>query len=326
MGFPDIRLRRLRRSAAIRRLVRETVLTPADLIYPMFVVGGTDVRREIEAMPGQYHLSVDRLIAEAAAVQESGVSGVILFGLSDRKDDQASGAYRSHGPVQQAVSELRRQLPDLVVATDVCLCGYMDHGHCGVVDQGEIINDESLALLARAAVSHAAAGAQIVAPSDMMDGRVQAIRAALDESGHQQVAIMSYSAKYASAFYGPFRSAAQSAPSFGDRRTYQMDPANVREALREVEEDLCEGADMVMIKPALAYLDVIRAVRERCSVPVAAYNVSGEYSMVKAAAARGWIDERAVVLEALTAMRRAGADMILTYHAPDAARWLKTDG
>ncbi len=322
MGFPTTRLRRLRRSARLRGMVRETRLHPEDFIYPLFVVPGTGVREEIPAMPGIHHWSVDLVSEEVSRAVELGVGAIILFGIPERKDDWASEAYNDAGTVQRAVAALKDRFPDLVVMTDVCLCQYTSHGHCGVIRDGVVDNDATLDLLAQTAVSHARAGADVVAPSDMMDGRVGAIRSALDENGFGEVAVLSYAAKYASAYYGPFREAAHSAPAFGDRRTYQMDPGNAREALREVALDLEEGADLVMVKPALAYLDVIRRVRDSFPVPVAAYNVSGEYSMIKAAAQRGWLDERQVTLETLLAIKRAGADLILTYHACDAARWL----
>ena len=319
-----MRPRRLRSNAVLRDMVRETVLRTQDLIYPLFVVSDLEpVRREIGSMPGVFQFSVDELRKEAEAVAESGVSAVILFGLPDSKDDIASGAYADRGVVQRAVRAIKSDNPDLLVITDVCLCEYMSHGHCGIVRGGEVMNDESLDLLAKTAVSHAVAGADIVAPSDMMDGRVAAIRAALDEHQLQNTPILSYAAKYTSAMYGPFRDAADSAPQFGDRKSYQMDPANRREALKEVAMDIAEGADMIMVKQALTYLDIVREVRDTVNVPVAAYNVSGEYAMVKAAAANGWIDERASVLEILTSMKRAGADLILTYHAKDVARWLR---
>jgi len=322
--FPDLRMRRLRRTPNLRRLLRETTLTVDDLVYPMFVVPGHDVRAEINSMPGQFHLSVDRLAREAEAVHGLGIPAILLFGLPEAKDEQGSAAYDPEGVVQQAVRTVKRSLPDLVVITDVCLCQYTSHGHCGVVSEGCIDNDKTLELLARTALSHAEAGADIVAPSDMMDGRVAAIRETLDENDLQDVIVMSYAAKYASAFFGPFREAADSPPKFGDRRSYQMDPANSREALREVELDISEGADIVMIKPALAYLDVIRSVRDTFAHPIAAYSVSGEYSMIKAAAQRGWLDERQVTLEMLTAVRRAGADIVITYHARDVADWLRS--
>jgi porphobilinogen synthase len=302
-------------------MVRETRLAPDQLIYPMFVAPGRGVRREIGSLPGCFHLSPDEAAREASEVERLGIAGVILFGLPEGKDDLGSQGYAEDGVVQQAVRAIRGECRDLLVATDVCLCEYTSHGHCGVVEDQEVRNDATLALLARMALSHARAGAHLVAPSDMMDGRVAAIRGALDASGFADVSVMSYAVKYASAFYGPFREAAGSAPLFGDRRSYQMDPPNVREALREARLDSEEGADILMVKPALAYLDVLRAVRDAADRPVAAYNVSGEYAMVKAAAARGWIDERRVVVETLTGIRRAGADVILTYHAKDFARW-----
>jgi porphobilinogen synthase len=320
---PFARFRRLRRSAALRRLVRETTLSPADFVYPIFVVHGTDVREEIPSMPGQHHLSLDYLPMEADALRSLGVRAVLLFGLPATKDEDGSEAYADGGIVQQAVRALKAADPELVVITDVCLCEYTDHGHCGVIADGEVDNDATLELLSRTAVSHAAAGADVIAPSDMMDGRVAAIRSALDDVGFGSTPIMSYAAKYASAFYGPFREAAESAPQFGDRRGYQMDPPNTREALREIEADIAEGADVVMVKPALAYLDVLSQARQRFDLPLAAYNVSGEYAMVQAAAQNGWIDGRAVTLEVLTAIKRAGADIIITYHAKDAARWLQ---
>ena len=317
------RFRRLRRSAGLRRLLRETTLSPSDFVYPLFVVPGQDVREEISSMPGQYHVSLDRLAAEAEELGSLGVPAVLLFGLPSAKDDVGSEAYADDGIVQEAVRALKVADPELVVMTDVCLCEYTSHGHCGVIIDGEIDNDSSLELLARTAVSHARAGADVVAPSDMMDGRVAAIRAALDEAGLSQTPIMAYAAKYASAFYGPFREAADSAPQFGDRRGYQMDPPNAREALREIEADIAEGADIIMVKPALAYLDVVSQARARFDLPLAAYNVSGEYAMVHAAARNGWIDGPRVALEVLTSIKRAGADIIITYHAKEAARWLR---
>ncbi|MBW2101589.1 MAG: porphobilinogen synthase, partial [Deltaproteobacteria bacterium] len=307
-----IRPRRLRRSPGLRAMVRETHVQPTDFIAPLFVKPGKGIRDPIGAMPGQYQFSVDTLVQEARELRDLGVPSVIIFGLPDRKDPVGSRSWADDGVVQQAVSALKEALPDLVVITDVCLCEYTDHGHCGVIRNGEVDNDATLELLARQAVSHAGAGADLVAPSDMMDGRVAAIREALDDSGYENTGILSYAAKYASAFYGPFREAAESAPQFGDRRGYQMDPANALEALREVELDLEEGADMVMVKPALAYLDVIRQVRDYC--------VSGEYAMVKAAAQNGWVDGDLVMMETLTAVKRAGADLILTYFAKDASR------
>jgi porphobilinogen synthase len=302
-------------------MVRETRLTPERLVYPLFVAPGKGVRKEISSLPGCFHLSADQAAREAREVESLGIGGVILFGLPSAKDAQGSEGYAEDGVVQNAVRAIRSECRDLLVMTDVCLCEYTSHGHCGLVEDGVVQNDPTLELLARMSLSHARAGAHVVAPSDMMDGRVAAIRKALDGGGFSGIPILSYAAKYASAYYGPFREAADSAPQFGDRRGYQMDPANAREALREVRLDLAEGADMVMVKPALAYLDIIRAVREMVDVPVAAYNVSGEYAMVKAAAARGWIDEERIVRETLVSIARAGADIILTYHAKDFARW-----
>ena len=320
MSYPDERPRRLRKSERLRAMVRETTLTPASLIYPLFVTPGNGIRREIPSLPDCYHLSVDQVAREAEVVEKLGIGGVILFGLPSAKDPVGSEGYADDGVVQQAIRAVRSVCKELLVFTDVCLCEYTSHGHCGVVEQGEVQNDPTLELLSRMAVSHAKAGAHVVAPSDMMDGRVGAIRDALDAAGFAGLPILSYAAKYASAFYGPFREAADSAPQFGDRRGYQMDPGNVREALREVRLDVEEGADIVMVKPALPYLDVIRAVKESVDRPVAAYNVSGEYAMVKAAAAKGWIDEERMMREILTSIRRAGADVILTYHAKDFAR------
>lgn len=322
-GFPAVRPRRLRRTERLRALVRETRLTPERLIYPMFVAPGQGVRREIPSLPGCFHLSPDEAAREAREVESLGIGGVLLFGLPSAKDPKGSEGYAEDGVVQKAVRAIRGECRELLVVTDVCLCEYTSHGHCGVIEGEEVANDPTLELLSRMAVSHARAGAHVVAPSDMMDGRVAAIRGGLDAAGLSSIPILSYAAKYASAFYGPFREAADSAPQFGDRRGYQMDPANAREALKEVRLDIDEGADMVMVKPALAYLDIIRAVRESFDVPVAAYNVSGEYAMVKAAAAKGWIDERRIVQETLTSMARAGADVIFTYHAKDFARWAK---
>jgi porphobilinogen synthase len=317
------RFRRLRRSQALRDLVRETRLSPQDFVYPLFVTHGENVRREIESMPGQYQLSLDQLPAEAEELRSLGIPAVLLFGLPDAKDDAGSEAYDPDGIVQRAIRTLKQAAPDLAVITDVCLCEYTSHGHCGVIVDGEVDNDQTLPLLARTAVSHAQAGADVVAPSDMMDGRVDAIRQALDEAGFPATPVMSYAAKQASAFYGPFRVAAESAPQFGDRRGYQMDPANAREAMREIEADIEEGADIVMVKPALPNLDLIARARDRFDLPLAAYNVSGEYAMVKAAAAAGYLDERLATLEVLTAIKRAGADIIITYHAKEAARWLR---
>jgi porphobilinogen synthase len=321
--FPVVRPRRLRRTAALRGLVRETALDPADFVYPLFVRPGEGVKREIAAMPGVHQLSVDRAVEEVAAAREDGVGAVILFGLPARKDSEGSEAWDDQGAVQTAVRRIKHDLPETIVITDVCLCEYTSHGHCGVIHDGAVHNDETLELLAKAAVSHARAGADVIAPSDMMDGRIGAIRTELDAAGFTETVLLSYAAKYASAFYGPFREAAESAPQFGDRRGYQMDPANADEALREVGLDIDEGADIVMVKPALAYLDVIRRVKDAYPVPVAAYNVSGEYSMLLAAAERGWIERERAILEVLTSIKRAGADIILTYHAREAARLLK---
>jgi porphobilinogen synthase len=320
--FPATRLRRLRRTAATRGLVRETKLDVAELVFPMFVCPGDGVVAPLEGLPGIARRSVDRTCDEAEELYELGVRAVLLFGIPEEKDEVASGAYDEDGIVQRALRRLRDRVPELVLVTDVCLCEYTSHGHCGVVRDGEVLNDVSLELLARTAVSHAEAGAHIVAPSDMMDGRVGAIRGQLDAEGFENVAIISYAAKYASAFYGPFREVADSAPAFGDRRSYQMDPPNVREAMRELALDVAEGADVLIVKPALPYLDVIAAARARFDLPIAAYNVSGEYAMVKAAAAAGWLDERQAALETLLAIKRAGADLIFTYWAKDVARWL----
>ena len=323
MSFPIIRPRRLRQSATLRALVRETEMSVGHLVQPLFVREGRNLRKPIGSMPGQFQFSVDELVREAAQLHKLGVPAVILFGIPVRKDEKASGAYAPNGIVPKAVRALKKELPELLVITDVCLCEYTSHGHCGVVRHGKILNDPTLALLAKAAVAHAAAGANIIAPSDMMDGRVAAIRAALDKAGHVDTPIMSYAAKFASAFYGPFREAAESPPQFGDRKTYQMDFANANEALREVALDIAEGADIVMVKPGLPYLDLVWRVKEKFGYPVAVYNVSGEYAMVKAAASNGWLDEKQTVLEMLTGFRRAGANLILTYWAKDAARWLK---
>jgi porphobilinogen synthase len=314
------RPRRLRRSAAVRALVRETRLSPENFVYPMFVRSGEGLRREISSMPGVFHLSVDQAVAEAAAAKAEGIPGILLFGLPDEKDSIGSGAYDAEAPVQMAVRAIKRDVPGLLLITDVCLCEYTSHGHCGIIVDDEVTNDATVEQLARAALSHAAAGADIVAPSDMMDGRVGRIRSALDDAGFNHVAIMSYAAKYCSAFYGPFREAADSAPAFGDRRSHQMDPANVEEALREVALDVDEGADIVMVKPAMTYLDVIARVKAEFGLPTAAYHVSGEYAMLKAAARNGWIDEPRAMLETLTSIRRAGADIIITYYAREAAR------
>ncbi len=323
MTFPIHRPRRLRRNEALRGFVRETRLSASGLVYPMFACPGTNVRKEVSSMPEIYQQSVDQIVEECREVAALGIPAVILFGLPEHKDELGSEAADAHGAVQRSIEAIRKAKLNLLVIADVCLCEYTSHGHCGVMEDGEVLNDPSLVLLSDAALSHARAGADLVAPSDMMDGRVAAIRRRLDENNFEDVAILSYAAKYCSSFYGPFREAAQSSPQSGDRRSYQMDPANAREALREVELDLEEGADIIMVKPALPYLDVVQRVRERFDVPLGAYNVSGEYSMVKAAARNGWIDEKRVVLEILTAIQRAGADIILTYHAKDAARWLK---
>jgi porphobilinogen synthase len=322
MAFPITRLRRLRRSPALRNMVRETRLTPSDFIYPLFVVHGRDKHEPIPSMPGVFHLSIDQLAHESREIADLGIPAVILFGLPASKDAVGSENFASDGIVQQAIHAIKDASPELVVMTDVCMCEYTDHGHCGIVRDGQVINDETLDILRKVVISHAEAGADVVAPSGMMDGMVGAIRQALDGDGYSDIGILSYAVKYASSFYGPFRDAAQSPPQFGDRHSYQMDPGNVREAMREARLDVAEGADMLMVKPALAYLDVVRRVRETFDLPLAAYNVSGEYSMVKAAAANGWIDERKIVLETLTGIKRAGADVILTYHAKDAAHWL----
>jgi porphobilinogen synthase len=318
------RPRRLRRNPALRALVRETRLTPDDFVLPFFVCPGNGVRREISSMPGVFNLSVDEVTKEAAAAYDNGVRSVILFGLPESKDELASGAYAEDGIVQRAIRSIRRSSPELIVIADTCLCEYTSHGHCGVVRGGDVLNDESLELLARTAASQAAAGADIVAPSAMMDGQVGAIREALDQAGLPDTAIMAYAVKYASGFYGPFREAAQSAPEFGDRRAYQMDPPNAREAMREAELDYSEGADILMVKPATVYLDVLKMVRDRFDLPLAAYHVSGEYALIKAAAQKGWIDEERVMMETLTSIKRAGADIILTYYAREAIRALNT--
>ena len=314
------RMRRLRRSNAMRRMVAETRLSVDNLVLPLFVCPGEGVREEIPSMPGNYHLSIDQVVDEVRGAADLGIPGVLLFGLPEHKDEQGSEAWSGNAPVQRAVAAIKEALPDLLVMTDVCLCQYTSHGHCGVLDGHEVLNDPTCELLARAAVSHAQAGADVVAPSDMMDGRVAAIRAGLDSQGFENVAILSYAAKFASAFYGPFREAAHSTPSFGDRRAYQMDPPNADEAMNEIAMDIDEGADMVMVKPALPYMDIIRAASDRFDVPIAAYNVSGEFAMVQAAADRGWIDREKVMMEVLLSIRRAGARIILTYHAREAAR------
>ncbi len=323
-GFPVSRPRRLRTSPALRRLVAETSLHVSQLVLPLFARTGKGLRRPVDAMPGVFQLSPDEVLREAATAHGLGVPAVLLFGIPDKKDAKASGAYAKNGIVQQTVRLLKKELPSLLVITDVCLCEYMAHGHCGIVSGGKVLNDPSLKLLAHTAASHAAAGADMVAPSDMMDGRVRAIRAELDNEGFADTPIMSYAAKFASAFYGPFREVAESAPQFGDRRSYQMDAANSDEAIREVALDIEEGADIVMVKPALAYLDIIGRVKTEFGLPTAAYSVSGEHAMIKAAAANGWIDERGVTLESLLAMRRAGADILITYAAMDVAKWLKS--
>ncbi|MCX5996477.1 MAG: porphobilinogen synthase [Chloroflexi bacterium] len=324
--YPVSRLRRLRKSEALRSLVRENTVDAGDFIFPLFIVEGKGVKKEIDTMPGIYHFSVDKLGKETADLLRLRIPAVLLFGVVNAKDEWGSGAYHPRGVVQQAIRAIKKAAPGLLVITDVCLCEYTSHGHCGVIENGDVDNDKTLPLLAKMALSHAEAGADMVAPSDMMDGRVKAIREALDGNGFNSLPIMAYAAKYASAFYGPFREAAGSAPQFGNRKSYQMDPPNVREALREIEQDIREGADIVMVKPALAYLDVIRRARETFNHPLAAYNVSGEYAMVKAAASLGWIDEKRIVLEILTSIKRAGADIIITYHAKEAATWLAEQG
>ncbi|MCL0091777.1 porphobilinogen synthase [Dehalococcoidales bacterium] len=323
-SFPQLRLRRLRRTEALRALVRESQVEVGDLIYPLFIIEGRRVKAEIPSMPGIFHYSVDLLAKEVEEIAKLGLPGVLLFGIPEHKDELGSAAYAREGIIQQAIQTIKKSVPELIVMTDVCLCEYTSHGHCGIIVNGYVDNDKTLELLARTAVSQAEAGADIVAPSDMMDGRVKVIRQSLDKNGFQLIPIVSYAAKYASAFYQPFREAAQATPQFGDRRSHQMDPPNWREALREVEQDIAEGADMVMVKPALAYLDVIRKVGDTFHHPLAAYNVSGEFAMVKAAAQRGWLDEKRIVLEILTAIKRAGADIIITYHAKEAARWLSS--
>jgi porphobilinogen synthase len=322
MSFPSTRLRRLRRTPALRGLVRETSLSPADLIQPLFVTAGTDLREPVESMPGVSRFSIAALVEEAGEIETAGIPAVLLFGIPSEKDEAGSGAYDDEGVVQMAVRALKEAHPDLIVATDVCLCEYTDHGQCGFVRDGQVDNDVTVELLARTAISHAEAGADIVAPSDMMDGRIGSIRYQLDEEGHSGTAILSYAAKYASAFYGPFREAAESTPQIGDRKGYQLDPANADEAVREAKLDLEEGADALMVKPASHYLDIVRRVKEETGAPVAAYQVSGEYSAIKAAGANGWIDEQAAALESLVSMRRAGADFVVTYFAKEAAAWL----
>ncbi|QGG47771.1 porphobilinogen synthase [Heliorestis convoluta] len=322
-GFPVQRLRRLRENAVLRQMVRENHLSPEDLIYPLFVIPGENRSNPISSMPGVSQLTIDLLVKEAIDAYQVGVKAVEIFGIPPEKDEIASGAYDPNGIVQEAVRALKKACPDLYVITDVCLCQFTNHGHCGIVEEGKILNDPSLDYLARTALSHAQAGADMVAPSDMMDGRVAAIRKALDENGFDHIPIMSYSAKYASSFYGPFREAAESAPQWGDRRTYQMDASNSEEALRETALDIQEGADIVMVKPGMAYMDIVRRLKDTFGLPVAVYNVSGEYAMVKAAAEKGWIHEKRIVLELLLSFKRAGADLIITYHAKDAVRWMK---
>ena len=323
VGFPQLRLRRLRGTESLRALVRENHMEIGDLIYPIFVEEGSGIKQEIASMPGIFRFSPDRLPQEVEEIARLKIPALLLFGVPKNKDEVGSAAYHPQGVVPQAIRAIKKSVPELLVITDVCLCEYTSHGHCGIVAGGYVDNDQTLPLLARMALSHVEAGADIVAPSDMMDGRVKVIREVLDKEGFQRIPILSYAAKYASAFYGPFREAAESAPQFGDRRSYQMDPPNVREALREAEQDIAEGADIIMVKPALAYLDVIRQVRDTFNCPLAAYNVSGEYAMVKAAARQGWLDERQAVLEILTAIKRAGADIILTYHAKEVSQWLQ---
>lgn len=323
MSYPINRMRRLRKSPMLRKMVQENYLVKSDLMYPMFAIYGNKVRNPVPSMPGVYQLSVDELLRETAKVVDKGIQSIILFGIPEQKDHLGTGAYREDGIVQRAVKEIKKNFPGLIVATDVCLCEYTDHGHCGVVEEGQILNDPTLELLAKTALSHVEAGADMVAPSDMMDGRVRAIRQILDAHGHHDIPIMSYAAKYASAFYGPFRDVAESTPQFGDRSTYQMDPANSNEAMREIALDLEEGADIIMMKPGLPYLDILRRAKTEFNIPLAVYNVSGEYAMVKAAASKGWIDEQRVIMELLLSMKRAGADLILTYHALDAADWLE---
>ena len=323
-AFPQLRLRRLRRTESLRALVRESHVAISDLVYPLFIEEGNGIKQEITSMPDVFRFSPDQLPSQVEEIARLKIPAVLLFGIPEHRDEVGSAAYHPKGVIQQAIQAIKKSTPELLVVTDVCLCEYTSHGHCGIVANGDVDNDQTLPLLARMALSHVEAGADIVAPSDMMDGRVKAIREALDEKGFQHIPILSYAAKYASAFYGPFREAAESAPQFGDRRSYQMDPPNVREALREIEQDIAEGADIVMVKPALAYLDVIRRVRDTFNHPLAAYNVSGEYAMVKAATQQGWLDERQIVLEILTAIKRAGADIIVTYHAKEVSRWLQT--
>ncbi len=326
MAFPIHRLRRLRQSNGIRNLVRETVLTVDDLIYPLFIAPGIGVKKEIASLPGNYHLSVDRLVDEVKIVYDLGINAVLLFGLPEYKDEIGSSAYDENGVVQQGIRKIKEVAPELIIIPDLCLCEYTSHGHCGVLKGEQVDNDPTLKVLQQVALSYAKAGADLIAPSDMMDGRVKAIREILDENGYQNIGILSYAAKYASGFYGPFREAADSAPQFGDRSAYQMDPANSDEAMREIAADLEEGADLIMVKPALSYLDIIRRAKEKFNIPVVAYNVSGEYAMLKAAAEKGWIDGKRVTLEILRSIKRAGADAIITYHALEAAKWLIQEG
>ena len=324
--FPSVRMRRLRASKPLRSMMRETHVRTEQLIYPFFIVEGNGIRKPISSMPGIYQQSIDQALIEINSAVREGIKSIILFGIPDKKDTEATDAWSGNGVIQKAIREIKNRFPQLIVVADTCLCEYMSHGHCGLVADGQILNDPSVNILAKSAVSQAQAGADIIAPSDMMDGRVQAIRKALDSNGYEHIPIMAYSAKFSSSMYGPFREAAESAPQFGDRTTYQMDPANGREAIREIELDLNEGADIVMVKPALLYLDLIKEARQLTKTPIAAYNVSGEYSMVKAACEKGWLDERKVVLETLTSIVRAGADLVITYHAREAANWLKDEG
>ena len=323
MQFPDYRPRRLRKNDMFRRMIRETSLSVNDLIYPLFVVSGKGVKTPIDSMPGVFQMSIDHIVKEAVTTRDLGIPAILLFGIPDKKDELATGAFVNDGIIQRAIREIKRKVPDILVVTDVCLCEYTSHGHCGMIEKGEVVNDSTLDVLAETAVSHARAGADMVAPSAMMDGQVGAIREGLDEAGFDDVPVMGYSAKYASCFYGPFRDAAESTPQFGDRRSYQMDPANSDEAMREITLDVTEGADLIMVKPALPYLDVIRRAKEEFDLPLAAYNVSGEYAMIKAAARMGWLDGERAMMEALTAIKRAGADIVITYFAQEAAKLLK---
>ncbi len=323
VSYPDLRLRRVREHEPLRRMVRETTLSPSNFIYPMFVTHGQGLRQPIEPMPGCFHFSIDQLVLDVAAAAALGIPGVLLFGLPAEKDPMGTEGYDPEGIIQEAVRAIKKEVPGMMVITDVCMCEYTDHGHCGIIDNGKVDNDATLELLARTAVTQVQAGADMVAPSAMMDGQVKAIRDSLNDHGYEDVPVMGYAAKYSSGFYGPFRVAANSTPQFGDRKGYQMDPANARMAMREIEADIAEGADIVMVKPALSYLDVIRQAKDRFDLPLAAYNVSGEYSMIKAAAANGWVDEKTVTMEVLTSIKRAGADTILTYHAKEVAKWLR---